>query len=438
MDSVMMDGDSHRAVIESINTDSEFSLVVSVEEASTIAKRDLSYSKSRMRSSVNDTYSITTYKDGGRDIFYIINYDRGGFKLISATKVLNPVLAFSDTGKFNGFDIPDGVDIWISQISDEIKYRESLSKDSLFKTVDVWNTVLTSPAVIKRATPIDPDDESEGLQRIDDAMMQAIDEGAVRFYKAGEQFCEDSQLCEETWANAKLCVCEELKPRWESFCFVAKFETERIVDVPNFIETQWGQNNRFNMYYPDDEPAGCVPVAFGQLMYYYKYPTSYNWDGMDTYWGNQYSARLLRDIAIAAKTQNGGTFRENGLNALKSFGYLLSYFDANIIYSVIPYINRKKPVVMYGKEQGSVDGHAWLATGYKESTKGNEYKLYYVESPMADIYPEYVQYFQTISDRFIYMNWGWNGSDNGYYRSTVTNSNRVFSLTNILVAEPNK
>ncbi len=388
VDSVMMVGDSHRAVIESINADSEFSLEVSVEEASTIAKRDLSSSKSRMRSRTNDTYSITTYKDGGRDIFYIINYDRGGFKLISATKALNPVLAFSDTGKFNGFDIPDGVDIWVSQISDEIKYRESLPKDSLFKTVDVWNTALASPAVIKRAAPIDPDDESEGLQRIDDAMMQAIDEGAVRFYKAGEEFCEDFQLCEETWKNAKLCVCEELKPRWESFCFVAKFETEEQEYIPNLIETQWDHENGFNMYYPDNEPAGCVPVAFGQLMYYYKYPANYNWNLMSTWRGDPYNARLLRDIAIAAGTHNGDTYDTPAENALKEFGYsvqeITSKYTEPSIFSAAYYILKKKPVIIYGSSNSG--RHCWLATGYKTHIKGDEYKLYYVEDLYADIY----------------------------------------------------
>ncbi len=206
-----------------------------------------------------------------------------------------------------------------------------------------------------------------------------------------------------------------------------------------FVQTLWGQVNCYdqnnnlinvtNYYTPHHYAAGCVAIAMGQVMRYYKWPRvgtgSYTYS--DTYggskgtysadfsqayyqWGqmlNRYKYRrstdeerkavgqLVFDVAVALSTDfehNGSTsnvnripaaggrfFRYSAVERKPSSKIFWQLMDTNMVYGI--------PVVLAVKTSNGA-GHAVVCDGLKIDDNGNYY---------------------------YHLNMGWWGSSNGWY-----------------------
>ncbi|MBO4769018.1 MAG: C10 family peptidase, partial [Bacteroidales bacterium] len=220
---------------------------------------------------------------------------------------------------------------------------------------------------------------------------------------------------------------EELA-RWKEESFPTRADLPKTV---NLHTAEWGQGAPFNALCPLDTNgkktiAGCTNIAIGQVMYYHNHPHhgtgtlpsytkagitipalqlghEYEWDKMlPKYKGVSYTkeqgdaaARIVYDVAVMGQARfgNSGTATAVSMSRLCTyFGYdkaLVRYArnyqdDASWKAAMKEELARSLPIVMQGSSSSGAS-HAYVVDGYDSS------------------------------DRF-HINWGWNGSSNGYYQ----------------------
>ena len=214
------------------------------------------------------------------------------------------------------------------------------------------------------------------------------------------------------------------------------------------IDCRWGQKPRFNYLCPliDGNRAlvGCVPVAVGQIMYYYGKNTeydgyTYNWSVLNNvvdtsscpmYAGAWYGvANLLKTLgnpenlnaeygvdSTSAKTsyaprsfenfgyQNGGTYSDYSF-------WTLSY---EIVHNHPVLLSARRSMKTTTYPNGHVDtsyykGHAWVADQFL--TAIGRVTVFDKDNNGEIVYRD------TLTRHFIHCNWGWNGEYNGFFLS---------------------
>lgn len=204
--------------------------------------------------------------------------------------------------------------------------------------------------------------------------------------------------------------------------------------VANFVTTKWGQGSPYNLLTPsvDGEhcPTGCVATAMAQCMNVFKYPasasfeeeysvknakktatvnSSYSWNYSDSYGASSLIAgkrigQLMVDCGYAASMNydidNSGTYGFlAGYALVNHFNYPeqcvkhMSRFNMsdeewfNIIYREI----QNGSPVLYGGNDAKNGGHAFVFSGMD-------------------------------ADGLVYINWGWDGTGNGYFAIDLLDS----------------
>jgi len=192
-------------------------------------------------------------------------------------------------------------------------------------------------------------------------------------------------------------------------------------DVEPLILSGWNQGYPYNIYCPSPCPVGCVAVAMGQLMYYWRWPhtgvgsysykpplydslsadfgsTTYRWEEMvnDAGPANPSMAELLFHIGVSVDmnyTPNGsGMWNHKAAYSMRTYfkyapetEYL--YRDStNLDWDscVVAHLDQGIPCYYAGwSDYVYVGGHAWVCDGYQ--------------------------------GEFFHMNWGWGRSFDGYF-----------------------
>ncbi len=290
---------------------------------------------------------------------YAVNFEEGGFVLISALRDGNSVpYAISDTGVFDTAENPAAAEFINLYLSDS-----DAKNDSIYKKIN-----------------FDP---------VYEIVTEIVPEGWRTDPLDSRYFLEDK--------HSKSAV---------------------VRDVP----VKWGQSYPYNKYCftksGEQALVGCMAVAVGQIAAYKKSPAmldgySFHWDDMTsapsiwdlTSQGMDDVARLLSIVGNKAGMDYGvdgsGASLEGGLNAFRQMGYA----KARITESRSDCIN-SLPSLMVGSTNSGV-GHAWVVDGYKyERTE-------IVRHPKTNhsVTIPYLGY----SNGYLKFNWGWNGSCDGYY-----------------------
>ena len=207
-----------------------------------------------------------------------------------------------------------------------------------------------------------------------------------------------------------------------------------VEPVKQLMTTQWGQDYPFNKYCPSVDgttaPTGCQATAMAQIMKYHRYPekgtgmqvytvvdkngksstkfhrisNTYDWDNMRDLYGFIYSdaeieavSKLMIDCGAAVKMEytasfSGSSQNDAALALINNFGYnsvtmqqcWKMYYDDEEWLEMIHYeLSNKRPLLYRGTDalQG---GHAFVFDGIDAEGK-------------------------------VHVNWGWNGSGDGYY-----------------------
>ena len=364
----MLAGCSHDESTQAVdsrqtNVSAEF---VSADEAKTIAaavqfgsaETGATGSQATTRSASldkKDVLNVTPVAETtGSTAFYVINYEGGGFMILSADKRVDPVLAYSETSTFPMNDpkgLPDGLVDWMTEtkayIQDVRMKNEPLTEEMKM----VW--------------------ESSSIQ----AMLEA----------PNNHRNSDNPRLEQHQINE----CELINP---------------------LLNTVWhgglGYNNLAPMmgcseYSNGRAPAGCVAVAMAQVMKYYQYPHSYNWSAMPDRAPSMETAKLMRDIgdAIHMNYNCSGSSAYCNVAAL-AFIYAFHYpsvkyarYDPDLVKRDL---RARRPVILNGGENINghySNGHAWVCDGYQKIIIRWEHII-----------------------EFLHMNWGWSDYEpNGWY-----------------------
>lgn len=339
-----------------------FAKQIPVTEAEKAA-RNLYFEKSGISQNLIDFENVYTQKSNQEPVYYIFNIkDSKGFVIISADDLYTPVISYSLKGNFDYENMPDNVEKWMNSYSEKINFLKENNSAQKAEYKSLWNKYSTD------------------------------------------------------YTN-----------------FESQKSTQIVASLTDYIK--WNQDAGWNMYCPAD-PAGpgghayvgCVATAMSIIMKYWQYPivgtgaTSYYEDNYGTlsvnfstanYFWNQMpddtysnaSAYLMYHAAVAVHMDFGadgsgayvGYGSYNARNALvNNFGYSSSaafvekssYSTTNWINLLKAQIDNQKPILYRGVS--TEGGHAFVCDGYD-------------------------------GDMF-WFNFGWNGSQNGFYALDDVNS----------------
>lgn len=228
----------------------------------------------------------------------------------------------------------------------------------------------------------------------------------------------------------------------------SEYSTPIIIshDMPyGHCQVRWGQKAPYNKYcglyeLGLDVYAGCVPVSVAQLMSIYKYPNSYNghsfdWNEMNQFVHNSYShqyyaaaidqiARLMQQLGLpqnldvqyeVVEPGNGSSADPDNIpRTLRHLGY--SNGGTLRDYNTEDIANELKagyPVLIGGYDDTGV-GHQWLGHGITEF-----FRTVYVYNGFNILVSTI-----NVDVKYILCNWGWSGSQDGYYASNVFDTNK--------------
>lgn len=188
----------------------------------------------------------------------------------------------------------------------------------------------------------------------------------------------------------------------------------KIKTVGPLLKTTWDQGCGYNSNcqttsnanYCYHSPTGCIATSMAQVIYYWQYPSNFNWSAMPLNYGNSVISILDSIIGKAVGMKYGNS--ESSASTSNIGGSLVGVFHfSSASYSstydyntVVSNINNKWPVLLCGcSDQYTIlgipyswgDCHSWVCDGYQN-----------------------IQY-STYGVLMLDMNWGWGGLDNGWY-----------------------
>ena len=289
---------------------------------------------------------------------YVFNSENQGFVLVSAEDHARAILGYSDEGYFDENDIPDNMLFWLQMYADEMAQEISNHQAMRLVTAQHNSTRL------------------EAMKRKQSA---------------------------DTYPTIS----------------------------PILGNTVWGQDTPFNNYCPSYNGqrtvTGCVATALSQIMYVHKHPTrgkgshsyttttkqlnvsanfgntTYDWANMIPNYKNSYTttqanavATLMYHVGVAADMDY--TVEGSGTASNVALAAITEYFDydkainilpkdymkeENILQTIATDLQTGRPVYLSGATINQ-EGHAFVCDGMR-------------------------------SDGYLHINWGWNGTANGYF-----------------------
>lgn len=300
--------------------------------------------------------------------FYIVNFDGGGFALVSADNRATDIYAMSSTGTFDE-NAGDGVEYFMNSAA-EYQNSEIENFKGDIEIVDTLGYV---------HPPTDLDDPRLGLATTWNG-IPCYDK--VKHYKYGVDF---------------------------------------------LLQTTWGQDYPYNARCPlidgKSSLAGCVAIAMGQIMAYHKQPSSYNgheydWDAiLEDDIVHPYSSGaesvswLIADIGDLVSMDYGlsgsGAYSSECPGAFHKMGYTCGSLSDCSFSKVAGSLNNMQPVYMCGKNTVNSKGHAWVVDGYRIQYDTH---AYYAADDLR-----LLDRTRTPEKNYVHCNWGWDGYCNGYY-----------------------
>ena len=245
----------------------------------------------------------------------------------------------------------------------------------------------------------------------------------------------------EDAVNQHLEATPEITAQWEMLQSGQWIDSKNAQTVSPLIAAHWGQGSPYNAQCPSNTLVGCVAVAMGQVMHYWKYPThgngshsytyngvthnvdfssaTYNWSAMPNSCSsaNNAVATLLYHCGVGIDTHYTSSNSTayvlyspahpyNAESALKEFfgyssdahGELRSRYDKETWMAMLKSnLEENIPIIYNGFNSSNAGGHCFICDGYD-------------------------------ANDFFHFNWGLKGNYDGYFEiDDMTPSNQNFS-----------
>lgn len=371
-------------------------------------------------------------------LLYIINYgNNNGYIIISASKNMPPILAYSDKENFS-LTADNPASIFINEYRKTAKKAILCTSDSLrIKFALQW-------AAFEKAEkePISRASSTEITKKIEKEIAYRESLGykhiggitTARYYMSEadyQAFLKNMESCSD--------------PQYNYMETVQLFmKTETKVCIEELMQTKWHQGYPFNVDAPNGY-AGCVPIAIAQIIYFHKYPSKYDWNQIyispSLNSAFSFFIKDIRHLACVEYLDNGTSSNiKKAKSALESLGYIVRQESTPTEDKLSTQIVQHNPVYVRGTNLKGT-GHAWVCDGYKYSQdiaiatfipKPKDHRF-----DMEDKSENgFVAYRLTIDQnaaslgKFFHMNLGWGGISNGWYRYNTNISTEDYNFKN--------
>ena len=401
-------------------------------------------------------YTISTKVDNSKALFHVVNFQDGGFMILSSTKKVSPILAESENGNFDINDPNNPTFIWQAEMSEYINRQNALPFDSVKEAYYEWQTLLYNDHALP-LTLSKPSSRSDGEDISQEKYMELqtlVMEERLKWQAQGYKVYAITELVgDEEWSNyaqqrAREAVFPLYENYWESLCFIVEHDEIEFNDKYQVIKTQWHQEYPYNRYCPIVEnkatDVGCGPLAIGQIMYHYEYPNIFNWANMKT--GDHANddfqiASMLREIGNKCQTKytkNGSeTDYKPMKKALEDYGY-----NVNPGYTTIPCIGTAN-YKAWNSEENKYEstGHAWIEGGIWSYLSHHYYICWGVtESKRITDFERSPDYSLALTQKY-YVWGGRNGAYDGWYYDVnkhPQNGQPFYNKKYLYIANPNR
>lgn len=426
-----------RASITTIVPDT--SSTVTQAKATQIALNQLAPQGSR--AAEKEILSVQTVVDSiGSPSMHIVNFaGQQGFVIVSATKDYSPVLAKSDRGNFDLATLaPEHpVNLWLAEQKFRIANADSFDPElkasiaSLWTGVDADRKEVLTPS--RNGATGKPQVYYDSLARwSSDPKLQVY---LYEDYIKTSEYASLSPMIKSEIQSMLLQTGNSNYGTIESSTIVLRRAVSDYTET-KLLKTTWGQEDPYNMYVQNGWPLGCTTIAAGQIMYYYKHPTSINWNEFQ----NNVFCDAIAQFLYHLADDMGVTLGPDGSPCddpvvkayLEKNGYNVTY-QSYSTQGVFKEVSEGHPVYISGDDESAGKGHAWVCDGYERGGSGFEIRFMTIDyRPTADIEPDrmieaYKSYNQTLYKplRFHY-NWGNYGTYDAYF----DDSNIKITLSN--------
>ena len=240
--------------------------------------------------------------------------------------------------------------------------------------------------------------------------------------------------------DGKLKPDEEITDRYE----IEFGPWETVLQIGPLVQVEWGQGSPHNskLQKIDDllPPVGCVATAVSQIMSFHRYP-QYDWDKIITNINDPYSKDVLstlhkdlgksQHLNIYYDLEGSSANSANVPRTFRAYGYQSSDLCDYSWKTIYAEIADKRPVFIRancfkhvtttprflfwgGKTEVSYSGgHAWVLDGIKKLKR---------KITLINKFSNRTESVSYQTKELVHCNFGWNGSDNGYYLSKAFNT----------------
>ncbi len=317
----------------------------------------------------------TYYTDKGATAFYIFSTEHG-FVVVAAQDVAIPILGYSDEGPFDADNVPEQMQWWLNDYARQIEYGMEGDHILVDKTAHEWEMVKQTGRL----------NDTRDAEVVVSPLLGTIEWNQGIYYN---NLCPEAtapSLGNHTYAGCVACAMSQIMRKW------------------NHPATGTGSHTSTG------KPTLTVDFS----------ATTYDWDNMPVALTDGYGTTLLDGIteaqinAVATLMYHAGVavnmrYGANGSSAYSDdvptaftnyFGYSdelelskLNYTaDGLVLWKVKLRSSLNHGYPMYYSGANGVSGHAFVCDGYN-------------------------------SDNYFHINWGYSGSQNGYFPIGALNYN---------------
>ena len=382
-----------------------------------------------MRASRMNDAEITTEKSltGDGSVIIVNMPDDKGFAVISGRKEFAPILAYAYEGRFDIQKLNEPVKQWLYAVTDSMSNRLNQPDSIISKNRQSWIAYAPQRRVklSEHCSRSISDEEYMQLQLIFQDSIGSWERQGFKVYSMREYV--DMDPVGNAWAEVDE---NTVYPQyWEDvdrISFVVVKNTGQIFTTGSPIATRWHQDMPYNSYFPSigslsHAYTGCGSMAAAIIMSYHKHPSYINWSNIKYDGYSDELGLLLYNLASKSdasyKADGTGITTGNMLKTIKSYGYSAeksSYDETKVNKSLMD----GSPVYMTSsyKRNGKDTHHAWVICSRRIVVSYQTVEVWTFLS-RNKFERWHWQQSHTESLPHFYVNWGWGGSQNGYYNS---------------------
>lgn len=347
---------------------------VTPEKAGKVASRFAASGSTRSSGGVSLVWdgsgiSGTGTRASGHTPFFVFNIDGGGFVIIAGDDAADPIVGFSETGRFITDDMPSNVRGWFEGYASQMEF----------------------------------------------------------LYSKGIEPSEETRQKWENWLNGKPVKASE-SVQLRTAC--------------------WGQGTPFNNKCPEVDGnkavTGCVATAMAEIMKFHKWPSGasgnlpgyeyetdlgtkfrmeghalspvYDWNAMPDTFGESYGSAAAD--AVSTLMYDLGVMLQASYNGTKGGASGTGAFSEDIGPMLVKYMSYDSSAIC--RYRNDYTYKEWVALMRSEIDAGRP--VCYSGSSADGGHQFVLDGYGT--DNMFYINWGWSGSDNGWFHLHAMNPDK--------------